>query len=57
MQVPIAFAGKTSDPDIMYVDQALREPDRKEFIKAMVDEVKAHIEKGHWKVVPRAKVS
>ena len=56
MQDPIAFAGKTSDPDTMYVDQALREPDRKEFIKAMVDEVNAHMEKGNWKIISRAKV-
>ena len=56
MQDPIAFAGKTSDPDTMYVDQALREPNRKEFIKAMVDEVNAHTEKGHWKIISRAKV-
>ena len=33
-QDPIAFAA-SNDPDTMYVDQALKEPDRKEFIKAM----------------------
>ena len=40
----------------MYVDQALREPDRKEFIKAMEAEVKAHTDNGHWKIVPISSV-
>ena len=36
MEDPIAIAA-SNDPDTMYVDQALKEPDRKEFI---------------WKIVP-----
>ena len=52
MQDPGAFTGKTSDPDTVYVEQAFPESDRKQFIKAMVDKVNAHTEKGHWRVIP-----
>jgi hypothetical protein len=55
MEDPIAFAA-SNDPDTMYVDQALREPDRKKFIKAMEAEVRAHTENGHWRIVPISSV-
>ena len=41
-----------SDPDTMYLDEALRQPDRHEFIKAMHKELNDHITRKHWKVVP-----
>lgn len=41
MRDPIAFAA-SNDKDTMYVDQAMRAPDRKQCLKAMVDEVEAH---------------
>ena len=41
MRDPIAFAA-SNDKDTMYVDQAMRAPDCKQFLKAMVDEVEAH---------------
>lgn len=50
---PIAFAVKTSDPDTMCADQALREPDRAELIKAMEAEVSAHSANTHWKVISK----
>ncbi len=42
MEDPIAFAAKTSDLDTMQANQALREPDHKELIAAMENEVMAH---------------
>lgn len=42
----------TSDPDTMTLDEALKQPDRDEFIKAMKKELMDHIERKHWKVVP-----
>jgi hypothetical protein len=46
----IAMIG--SDPDTMHLEDALKQPDRKEFIKAMHKELNDHIERKHWKVVP-----
>ena len=57
MNDPIAFAASHhSDPDTMYVDQALKQPDRKQFIQAIKEEVSAHNNNGHWKVVKRSMV-
>ena len=50
---PIGFAAKTSDPDTMRADRALREPDRAEFIKAIEAEVSAHSANKHWKVISK----
>ena len=52
---PIAFAA-TSNPDVMYLHEALRAPDRKQFIAAMQKEVSDHEKNGHWEVVPREDV-
>jgi hypothetical protein len=49
---PLAFAA-TADPDTMYLDQALREPDREQFLEAMRKEVEDHEKRKHWVVVRR----
>jgi Reverse transcriptase (RNA-dependent DNA polymerase)/GAG-pre-integrase domain len=46
----------SSDPDIMYLNEAMRQPDRDKFLKAMEDEVRAHTENGNWMLVPRKSV-
>jgi hypothetical protein len=51
MTDPIAFAA-SSDPDIMYLHEAMKQDDKKEFVQAMVDEVTTHTEKGQWKIIP-----
>ena len=56
MNDPLAFAAQTSDPDTLRVDQAMRAPDRKQFLQAMVDEVEAHSVNKHWIVVPKGDV-
>jgi hypothetical protein len=53
---PIAYMAKLGDPDTMYLDDALRSPDRDEFIKAMENEVSQHEERGHWIMIPRSQV-
>ena len=53
---PIAYMAKSGDPDTMYLDQALKAPDSKQFIQAMVDEVSQHEERGHWEMIPRSEV-
>ena len=55
MSDPIAYSA-SSDPDTMYMDQAMKQPDRKQFIKAMVDEVTAHTNNGHWKLILKSEV-
>ena len=47
---------KSGDPDTMYLDDALKAPDRDEFIKAMQQEVIQHEERGHWIMIPRSEV-
>ena len=44
---PISFLAKT-DADTMYLHQVLREPDRDQFIKAVIQEVNDHITRKHW---------
>jgi hypothetical protein len=55
MEDPIAFAASSS-PDTMYLHEALKAPDREQFIKAMVEEVQAHEGKEHWELVPKSDV-
>jgi hypothetical protein len=45
-----------SDPDTMHLEEALRQPDREEFIKAMKKELNDHIDRKHWKVIPASAV-
>ena len=55
MENPIAFVA-TSNPDVMYMDQAMKEPDSKEFEKAMISEVTAHTDNKHWIIVEKSSV-
>jgi hypothetical protein len=55
MEDPIAFAA-SSNPDIMYYDQAMKEPDSKQFEQAMVDEVTSHTDLGNWEIVPKTEI-
>ena len=50
MDNPIAFLASTN-PDVMYLDQAMKEPDRPEFEKAMVKEVSTHTKNGNWEII------
>ncbi len=42
--------------DIMYLHQALRQPDAREFVKAVIKKVNGHIDNNHWKLIPRTEV-
>jgi hypothetical protein len=53
---PLAFAANKSDSDTMYMHQAMRQPDRKHFVKAMQDEINAHTENRHWEVIECSQV-
>jgi len=46
----LAFAA-SADPDTMYYHEAMKEPDKEEFIKAMVREVEGQQANGNWTIV------
>jgi hypothetical protein len=52
---PIAYAA-SNDPDTMHLQQALREPDAVEFLKAMQKELNDHDRRGHWVLVLRVDI-
>jgi hypothetical protein len=52
MEQPLSFVASTN-PDVMYMDQAMKEPDSEQFQLAMLKEVKAHTDNGHWTIVRR----
>jgi hypothetical protein len=51
----VAFIG-SSNPDTMMLQEALKEPYRYKFIKAMTKELTDHVDRKHCKVVPRKTV-
>jgi Reverse transcriptase (RNA-dependent DNA polymerase) len=53
---PLMIYKATSDPDTMYMHQAMREPDRDEFKKAMVKEVTDQMANGNFSIVERTEV-
>jgi hypothetical protein len=55
MRHPIAFLAEMMG-DVMYLHQALRQPDSKEFVEAVIKEVNGHIDNDHWKLIPRTEV-
>jgi hypothetical protein len=52
----VAFTATSADPDTMYLHEAMREPDKEQFLEAMEKEVSAHTEAGNFIIVPRHKV-
>ena len=55
MADPIAFAA-SSDPDNMYLHEAMKAPDKKQFMKAMVKEVDSHQDNEHWELKKRSSI-
>ena len=49
-------ATANGNPDVMRWHEAMRQPDKHEFVKAADDEIQAHIDNGLWEIVPRHKV-
>ncbi len=52
---PIVFLAEMMG-DVMYLHQALRQPDSKEFIEAVIKEVNGHVDNDHFKLIPRTEV-
>ena len=55
MTNPISFKA-SSDPDNMYYHQAIKAPDKEEFMQAIVKEINDHIEGNHWALIPKEEV-
>jgi hypothetical protein len=53
MNDPIAFAASTN-PDILYYHEAMKQPDRLKFMDAIVQEMNAHIENKNWELMDKA---
>jgi hypothetical protein len=41
-----------SDPDTMYLEEAMNQPDKPQFVQAMYKELQDHVNRRHWVVVP-----
>jgi hypothetical protein len=55
MRHPIVFLAEMMG-DVMYLHQALRQPDSREFVEVVIKEVNGHIDNNHWKLIPRTEV-
>jgi hypothetical protein len=55
MSHPIAFHAEMMG-DIMYLNQALQQPDADQFVEAVIAEVNGHINNKHWQLTKRSKV-
>ncbi len=55
MRHPIMFLAEMMG-DIMYLHQALRQPDARELVEAVIKEVNGHINNNHWKLIPHTEV-
>ena len=51
---PVIAFKTNSDPDTMYLHEAMKAPDAPQFREAMQKEVDDHTSRGHWKIVSRA---
>ena len=50
MRHPVAFLAEMCG-DIMYFAQAIKQPDRKQFVEAIVKEVNGHVENRNWELI------
>ena len=55
MRHPIAFHAEMMG-DIMYLQQALRQPDASQFVDAVIQEVNGHVDNKHWTLIKRSEV-
>jgi hypothetical protein len=53
---PLLAFTASNDPDVMYLHEAMRQPDRRQFLKVMQQEVEGQTKNGNWSIIPRTKV-
>jgi hypothetical protein len=49
---PLAFAA-SSDPDVMYLHEAMSQPDKAQFLKAMIEEAEGQTKNTNWVLIER----
>ena len=49
----VAYPASIADADTMYLQEAMRQPDKDEFLKAMIKEIEDHTTRGHWRITTR----
>mmetsp|Transcript_21410 Transcript_21410/g.29994 ORF Transcript_21410/g.29994 Transcript_21410/m.29994 type:complete len:173 (+) Transcript_21410:38-556(+) len=50
---PLCMTAKSRKNDVSHFHEAMRQPDREEFIQAMMKELRDHHENKHWRLVKR----
>ena len=55
MQESVAYV-ESANPDIMYLHEAMKAPDRDQFKKTMDKELQDHIARNLWEEIPREEV-
>jgi hypothetical protein len=50
---PLEDFAASADPDTMYLHEAMKQPDKAQFLKAMQEEVQAHTDNQLWELYPR----
>ena len=55
MSHPLAFHAIMTG-DIMYLHQALQQPDAAKFVQAVIKEINGHVENKNWRIIPRSEV-
>jgi hypothetical protein len=55
-EFPLLAHVARSDPDTMYMHEAMKQPDRKQFLQAMQKEVEDQTNNGNWSIVKRSQV-
>ncbi len=48
-----AYTASIADADTMYLSEAMKQPDKDEFIKAMEKEIQDHTTRGHWRLTTK----
>ena len=55
MSHPIAFHAEMMG-DVMYLNQALRQPDADKFVEAVITEINGHVDNNHWQLTKRSEI-
>jgi hypothetical protein len=53
---PLVAFKATSDPDTMYLHEAMKEPDGGKFVKAIDKEVRDQMDNGNFSIIPKIQV-
>ncbi|MDA3833359.1 MAG: reverse transcriptase domain-containing protein [Spirochaetales bacterium] len=53
----LAFPASLADSDTMYLNDALKQPDKDKFLEAMVKEIDDHTKRGHWRVTTKQEMT